>query len=64
MATRMRRGTATGSGEWLLVYLRTRDASQRRWQGVDGGPGEWLLVFLQAAHTARPVGLEPVARGA
>lgn len=64
MATRMRRGSAAGSGDWLLVFLRTRDAPQRRWQGIDGGPGEWLLVFLQAARPERPVGLESVARGA
>jgi hypothetical protein len=62
MAMRMRRGMASGSGEWLLIFLRTRDAPQRRWHGDASGPGEWLLVFLQAARPERPVAL--VARGA
>jgi hypothetical protein len=64
MATRIRRGTASGSGEWLLIFLRTRDAPQRRWHGVASGPGEWLLVFLQTARPERTTALEPVARGA
>jgi hypothetical protein len=64
MATRMRRGMASGSGEWLLSFLQTRDAPQRRQYGAASGPGEWLLVFLQAARPERPVALERVARGA
>jgi hypothetical protein len=68
MSVRMRRGTASGSGDWLLVFLRARDSPPRRWQGTATGPGEWLLVFLEAARPPGRViaaGLEPVrARGA
>jgi hypothetical protein len=67
MSSRMRRGDASGSGDWLLVFLRARDSPSRRWQGIANGPGEWLLVFLEAARPGRLVGagLEPVrARGA
>jgi hypothetical protein len=68
MATRMRRGTASGTWDWLLAFLQARDAPPRRWHGAATGPGEWLLVFLEAARAGRPMvlgGLEPVrARGA
>jgi hypothetical protein len=67
MSTRMRRGDASGSGDWLLMFLQARDAPPRRRLGTATGPGEWLLVFLDAARTGRPAGtgLEPVrAKGA
>ena len=68
MSTRMRRGTASGTGDWLLVFLQARDAPPRRWHGTATGPGEWLLVFLEEARAGRMIaasGLEPVrARGA
>ncbi len=67
MATRTRRGSASGSGDWLLGFLQARDAPPRRWRGAATGPGEWLLVFLDAARPGRAAGagLEPVrARGA
>jgi hypothetical protein len=67
MSTRMRRGEASGSGDWLLMFLQARDSPPRRRQGIANGPGEWLLVFLEAARRGRLVGagLEPVrARGA
>ena len=67
MATRMRRGNASGSGDWLLVFLQARDTPPRRRRGAAAGPGEWLLVFLDAARPGRPAGtgLEPVrVRGA
>lgn len=67
MVTRMRRGSASGSGDWLLAFLQSRDAPPRRRRGAATGPGEWLLVFLDAARPGRAAGtgLEPVrARGA
>jgi hypothetical protein len=68
MSSRMRRGTASGSGDWLLAFLQARDSPPRRRHGTATGPGEWLLVFLEAARPPGRVvgaGLEPVrARGA
>jgi hypothetical protein len=67
MSTRMRRGDASGSGDWLLMFLQARDSPPRRRLGTATGPGEWLLVFLEAARAGRLVGagLEPVrAKGA
>ncbi|GLY76329.1 hypothetical protein [Actinoallomurus iriomotensis] len=68
MSSRMRRGTASGSGDWLLMFLRARDSPPGRRYGMATGPGEWLLVFLEAARPAGrfvATGLEPVrAKGA
>jgi hypothetical protein len=49
MASRLRRGDASGPAEWLLVFLQARDHPPRARAGSAAGPTEWLLVFLGAA---------------
>jgi hypothetical protein len=53
MASRLRRGDASGPAEWLLAFLQARDNPPRARAGSAAGPTEWLLVFLGAA-TATP----------
>src|SRR6266545_4048748 len=52
MASRLRRGDASGPAEWLLAFLQARDHPPRARAGSAAGPTEWLLVFLGAAAPA------------
>ena len=52
MASRLRRGDASGPAEWLLAFLQARDNPPRARAGCAAGPTEWLLVFLGAATAA------------
>jgi hypothetical protein len=49
MASRLRRGDASGPAEWLLAFLQARDNPPRARAGNAAGPAEWLLAFLAAA---------------
>jgi hypothetical protein len=55
MASRLRRGDASGPAEWLLAFLQARDHPPRARVGSAAGPAEWLLAFLAAATTAAGV---------
>ncbi|HZB29678.1 MAG TPA: hypothetical protein VE465_05885 [Streptosporangiaceae bacterium] len=52
MASRLRRGDASGPAEWLLAFLQARDHPPRARAGSAAGPAEWLLAFLAAAAAA------------
>ena len=54
MASRLRRGDASGPAEWLLAFLQARDHPPRARAGSAAGPAEWLLTFLAAATMAAP----------
>ena len=54
MASRLRRGDASGPAEWLLAFLQARDHPLRARVGSAAGPAEWLLAFLAAAAVAAP----------
>ena len=54
MASRLRRGDASGPAEWLLAFLQARDHPPRARLGSAAGPTEWLLAFLAAAAVEAP----------
>jgi hypothetical protein len=64
MASRLRRGNASGPAEWLLAFLQARDHPPRARAGSAAGPAEWLLAFLAAATAAAetaPAAGDPIA---
>lgn len=66
MASRLRRGDASGPAEWLLAFLQARDHPPRARAGSAAGPAEWLLVFLAAAAAetaAAAVAVGPAVSG-
>ncbi|HEU5160400.1 MAG TPA: hypothetical protein VFU43_25605 [Streptosporangiaceae bacterium] len=65
MASRLRRGDASGPAEWLLAFLQARDNPPRARAGCAAGPTEWLLVFLAAAtaRAATPAERDPAFAG-